>query len=308
MDEIPMMETPPSSLSKFFSDLFYRFNHGDTPPSPVDYSNIHAIENPRLTGLDFDLHPGPIKDAIHDSKTLHRFLFVYIYENANPQSPAMDSLFRSPLIARVIHARYLFYAASVTTSDGYSIAIGSKFTELPLFLLLRPNGETVRDCRLFASHQGRIDEASIVAMLTAGGAQEQVQEEEGDGIRADQDRAFMEAEAEDVRREEQRVREIEEAEGERDRVEREFAELPELAATDPDVIVCKFKFGDGLEKVKVFQRTGPTAMLHVFVRRFRYPEEFVLRAGFPMREIPDGGDAIADLFHERSVVIYVAGV
>jgi hypothetical protein len=126
-------------------------------------------------------------------------------------------------------------------------------------------------------------------------------------FRSQQDQEYIEAEIEDTRNTEERIREesVQEVDPERESVEREFLGLPELEPSDSEVLICKFKFPDSSEKVKVLPLSGTTAMFYVFVRKFQYPEEFVLKTGFPMLEIPDDETTLAELFRERSVVIHV---
>jgi hypothetical protein len=244
-----------------------------------------------------------VKDAIHDAKNLRKFLLVYVFCNDNPLCQSMDSLYKSTAISRIISSRYIFYPTSSTTWDGYSIATGFSFTALPLFLFLRPTGETVNDCQLFADLRGAVSEETLLATLSVA-----VPPAAADPIRDAQDREFLEAEAADARRTQElfQAQTTEtQAVDERERIEREFAALPELAASDRDVLICKFKFPDNTEKVRVFRREGSVAMLYAFVRYFRFPEEFVLRTQFPMLEIPDDGSTIADIFRETSIVIHV---
>jgi hypothetical protein len=81
-------------------------------------------------------------------------------------------------------------------------------------------------------------------------------------LREAQDREFRETELEDTRLAERHSStpprdhaEVEaNAEGERDRTQSEFAELAVLAPTDPEVVLCRFKFRDRTEKVPLFER------------------------------------------------------
>jgi hypothetical protein len=296
-----MLDAAPSTLLSLFSRLAYRFQHGDTHPSPVDFSGRHDLDDIRFAGLNFDVHPGPIKDAIHDAKMLHRSLFVYIYCNDNPVCRATDGIFSSRAVASAIARGYVFYPAPVTTADGYAIATGAKFRVLPLILLFRPTGETIVDCRLFANHQGHITKDVLLASLSLAAPPPHA----GDAFREAQDREFREVEVESQREAQRMEDERRRQEAARHRVEDEFAALPRLTPADVGIVIFKFKFPDNSEQVKVLPVAGGTRMLHAFVRKFVYPREFGLRTGFPLMDVPDDDTAIGELFRQRNVLVHV---
>jgi hypothetical protein len=184
-----------------------------------------------------------------------------------------------------------------------------KVTKLPLFLLAVPQGDSLKTCVANSIFQGEVTESALVAALeTIRGPPPPA-----DPIREEQDQYFLEALQDDIRRNEER--QIEErrrqeqssrAADEKERIEREFAELPDLSPADRFAVSVKFKFDDNSEKVKVFPRTGPVSMLYVFVRKYEYPRSFVLKTGFPTAVLPECDAALEEFFRERSVLVHVA--
>jgi hypothetical protein len=249
-----------------------------------------------------------MKDAISDAKSLHRSLFVYVFCNENPVSNAMDKLFQSPGVARLIASKCIFYPISATTADGYSAITGCKFTSLPLFLLVIPHGDSLKACRVSWVFQGDIAESGLIAALESirGPAPRE------DPIRAEQDRYFLEAVQDDVQRIEEREWEEQQQEliaeredAEKERIEREFAALPILSPSQEDVLCVKFHFENNSEKMWVFPRSGSLSMLYIFARKFEYPRTFALKSGFPIAIVPDDETKLNEVFRERNVLIHV---
>jgi hypothetical protein len=158
---------------------------------------------------------------------------------------------------------------------------------MPMELIHALTSANLSERSPFAADSGRIRED--VSVVSLGFARPPAGEEEG--VHQAQNREFREAELEDSRRTEKRSSaappdgaEVEaDAEGERDRIERGFAELRALAPTDPEVVVCTFKIRDHTEKVVMFPRSE--------IRNARYFRAVVHLAARVSAQgrVPDGG-------------------
>jgi hypothetical protein len=307
MDEGALMERASFTFSGLLSRLLYRFNYGDTPPSPADYSNFRATENPRLSSLPFAAHPGPLKDAIADARSLKRSLLVYVYCADNPVCAMTDVLFQSAHVAEHMASKFILYATPATVAEGWALITGASFKSLPMFLFVKPTGDTLATCQIFITHQGAVSEDILVSSLESAAPSPM-----GDPVRAEQDRQFLEA----VRQEEEHAEEaaatdemraIEAAvqDSEKDQVEREFHELPDLQSTDPDTCRVKFQFLDNSQRIRVFPRQGPVRMLFAFVRYYQFPNAFALEAGYPRKQIKEDEGTIEEACGGRQVQIYV---
>jgi hypothetical protein len=295
MQEVSPMEHPPFSFSGLLSRLLYRFNYGDTPSSPADSSTFR-------TG-PFASHPGPLKDAISDARSLNRSLLVYVYCADNPASAATDVLFQSAPIAEHLASKFVLYATPATVADGWAVVTGAKFTALPMFLFVKPAGDTLATSQIFITHEGPVSEEILLSLMEST-----VMPPVGDHVRAEQDRQFLEA----VRQDEEAAAAIESTaeieEGERDRVEREFSELPDLQPTDPEACRVRFRFLDNSQRIRVFPRHGPVAMLFTFARYYQFPNAFALETGYPRKQIREDEGTIEEACGGRQVQIYVVDV
>ena len=293
MDEEPMLAASPSPILTFFRKVMHRFTFGDTPFS--DFGQMREPENPNFIGLNFDLHPGPVAEAITDAKNLQKLLCIYVYCVDNPTSNRVDKLFKRSPVAAKISSNFVFYAAPITSSDGYRVAVGSKFEELPLLTVVNPSGNTLSECPVLSKNEGLIDEDGLVSILSA----EFRHESETDRIRAEQDAQYHEAELEMQRREAQ----------EPDIVEIPppdlFSQLPELSASDENTCTVKFHFPDNVERTKVFSKDGNISMLFTFARHFVGENTIHLYTGFPMKEFTENDGAIKQVCDNAQFLVYV---
>jgi hypothetical protein len=284
----------PFTFSGFARRLFHRFRFGET--SPGDYSHLYSIDNPRFRDLPFDSHFGPLSHSFQDAKTHHKTLFLYVYCLENPHCASAESLFRRPDISAQIGAHYLFCPLSITTADGYSVAIGVKFRALPLLLLVRPTGRGVQDSSIFLNHQGALSDATLLSSLG-------LERGHADPVAAAQDAEFARAvEADVIRRE--RDADVAAAAQERARTGADFANLPELAPSDHDVCTIRVHLPNDGQQMRVFPRSGPIAMLFAFANHFAAPRRVALYAGHPLRRIEDLEAPIGSICPAQQFVVY----
>jgi hypothetical protein len=289
------MERSPFSFSGLLSRLLYHFNYGDTPSSPLDYPNV---ENPRLERVPFPLHPGPLREAISNAKELHKPLLLYVFCLDNPDCAEVDLLFQSPAVVQEISTKFVFFAASSTTADGWSIITGTKFKRLPLIIFVRPTGDALSHGQVFLNHQGEISEEVLLSSMAAVAAPP------GDPLRAAQEREFQEALDEEQRRAAATAAESDA----RARVDREFAELAQLQPGEADGCPVKFHFPDSSQRVFVFPPQAPVALMFRYVRYFLFPREFALETGFPRSRVADDDGTIERALGGRYVQVYVIEV
>jgi hypothetical protein len=281
------------TLPGFVRRLFHRFSFGD---AFSDYSHLPSIENPRLRDLPFEPFFGSVAQALPEARLRHKTLFIYIYCVDNPLCASTEALFRVPAIAQQISANYLFCPLSITASDGYSIATGAKFRRLPLLLLVRPTGESVRESTVFVNLQGPITESGLMASLGI---------EQGRAAPAGPDRAV---EFEPALPDEgpDSIPEPPRANGVGARMALDFAALPDLAPTDPDTCTVRFHLPNNAQVVRTFPRSAPARLLFAFAEHFVAPTPVALYAGVPPLRIENEEAPIGSLSPSTYFVVYTA--
>lgn len=289
----------------FLKRVIHKFLYGDT--ESIEYTHQHANAQFPNLDLEFDLHPGPLKDALTDAKTLGKRLCIYIYCADNPLSVQTDRLLENPMVSERIASDFIFYPTSVTSADGYSIAVGAKFREIPMFLVVTPNGDSFDQITINRCLQGEISLQSLLMSLsTTGNNQENTNASVTDPIVQEQNEEYRNAEHEIEQREAREAREVRERETEQAEVERRFRELPELPHGTDNSCVVKFRFDNRPEEVKVFYRDTAVSSLFDFVRHFAFPRQFSLfMSGSPMVQLEDSDELIGNLNQGASFVVVV---
>jgi hypothetical protein len=284
MTEDPLL--PWRSIKGFLHSLLFRFHFGDTP------LQSDQIDNLNLTSLGFDVHPGPIKDAISDAQVLRKLLFVYVYCLDSPDCSANDSLFQIPGISQQIASKCIFYGTPSTSSDGYSAITGASFKSLPMCFLVQPRGPSLSKCALLGSLEGALDESSLTSLLGIGPP--------ANPVESDPEETAAESETD--------VPATEEPDRERERIDREYESLAEVGTDDPAACGVNFHFPDNAERFKLFRKSDPASDLFVFARRFQYPKRFSMVSGFPSQAVPDGDSTIEALGFGTQFVVHVVDI
>lgn len=287
----------------FLKTLVHRFFYGDTAMP----SNSRHHDNPNFRDLGFDLHPGPLSDAYLDAQTLGKRLLVYIYCVDNPVSMKTDELLRNPTISEKIASDYIFYPTPVTSVDGYSLAVGSSFTEIPIFGVVNPTENTAHDWTAVSIVPG----SSLTAerlMITLSSDRETATRptQAEDTVVVEQNQDFHEAETEMEQREQTETTGAETQDLEKEEVEHLFAQLPEIEAGTENSCVVKFRFDNGTEQIKVFYKNASISSMFTFVRHFAFPRNFLLFApGCPMLKLEDSEAPIESLRYGNNFVVVV---
>ncbi|KAH0788714.1 FAS-associated factor 2 [Histomonas meleagridis] len=273
----------------------------------MPYNNQENLHHQLQFTFPFDSHPGPLKDAITDAKNLNRSLFIFIYFADNPNTNHVVKILQKESIANEIHSNFIFIPLDVSYPEGWHSACELEFTEIPTIIILRPNGTTLSDSRVFAILEGRIDESDLLSSIQIENNQrtqdaaiiQQQNEEFNDAVQQDQEVTREEAE------EEQRARkQIEDEEEQRKKVEKEFEELPETNDST-DIATIRFQFPDNINRIHKFPRDQKIDLLFVFVRKFMFPKKFILKTGFPQFRIEENGKLISEVCHEKNFIVHV---
>lgn len=289
------------SFSNLFKSFMYHFRFGDTTS---DYVRPGYSENPRLTDLSFECHPGPINTVVEDAINLHKSIFLYIYFIDNDICQKTDELFRIPTISAEIQRSFIFYSASVTSSDGYSLATHFKFKKLPLIALIRPRGRSFDESSVFLSHEGFITETSLISYIS-------LEHPEDANIIQNQDQEFLAAVAE-AEQNNLRIQEIENQaredeirqENMKKQIEEEFNQLP-VVQQNEQCYTIKFHFPDNFERTHSFPINGTIKMIFIFVRYYLFPSDFTLQCGYPLSEINESENLIETISKSKQFVIFI---
>lgn len=92
-------------------------------------------------------------------------------------------------------------------------------------------------------------------------------------------------------------------------IEREFLAIP-VPPDQAEAVAIRFQFPDNSSLTRRFFQNGPIHWLFIFVRKFVFPQEFVLLTGFPLTQIAENESPINSIGCDRSFVItieYVEG-
>ena len=310
MDEQTLITGQNLSISTFFKRLIHRFEFGNAP-FEHDLLDVHP-DFSSSWGLPYDSHPGPISEAITDAKNLHRSLFVFIYCKDNALTQRTINILSQRSVSDEIQRSFLFLPLDVSTPEGLVVANSLNFHRLPLIALVRPRGDTLSHSQIFVKHEGKIGESVLLSYIRIE-HHEEVDHREAEVrniVVEDQDHEYQEA----LRREQERLRQIalhEEEEEMKDElneviklsIDDAFDALPPPPTTGERATV-KFMFPDG-NQTRSFPRDGPVSMLFTFARKFVYPKEFIIKAGFPPVEIKETEEPISRVIKDKQFIAYV---
>lgn len=291
----------------FLKKLKHRFQYGNLP-SDNGYQDVHN-DFSASWGFQYDSHPGPIEEALVDAKNLNRSLFIFIYCRENLITQPVINVLSSDSVSQEMQRSFLFLPLDITTPDGINVANMLKFHSLPLIALVRPRGTSLAQSQIFVQHEGLIGETVLLSYI-------RIEHNETENAQAtvvnDQDAAYqraLEREQERIRQEElhQEEEELQEETNKvlQQTVDEAFASLPSPPTTG-DRVTVKFQFPNAnSNQTRAFPRDGPTSMLFTFARKFVFPEEFVIKAGFPLIEIEESETPISQAIPEKHFVCYV---
>ena len=303
MDQQNLVEQAPFSISTFLQSIAHRFLNGNGnlggsySSVPNDFSSSW--------GLTYDSHPGPINDALDDAKNLNRSLFIFIYCKENALTQRTIATLSSQAVAEEMRRSFIFLPLDVTTLEGLTVANALEFHSLPLIALVRPHGQSLEESQIFVKHEGKIGESILLSYIRVERHEEQVVVENQDEEYQEALHAEQERQREIQSREEEEERKEEEAKALEESVNEAFDHLPPPPTDPSNKATIKFQFPDNNNQIRAFPRDGPTSMLFVFARKFVFPKNFVLRAGFPPKELEENEKPLAETCKDKQFICYV---
>ena len=311
------MVDEPLTIWNFFPRLWHRFSFGNYP-SP--FNSLHQFN------FSFDSHPGPIDDAIHDARSNSKSLFVFIYSCDNPLTNKIVNLLRLSQISQEISSNFVFYPVDVSWPEGWTLANSLLFTKIPLIALIRPRRNSLAESQIFVKHEGDISEATLLSYIhvEVNTDQQIIQQQNRDFEEALHHEENLETQNNNTSNSPQNLNNNEnnhesnndnnnENNNEntlnnlnslsKEKIDEEFNNLPHVERNNGKNV--RFIFPDGTPRTQSFPNDGTVHMFFVFVRKFLFPDNFILLAGFPQQEIVDSDEILSNAFSERQFIVYI---
>ena len=293
------MELIPDSQPEggFFKRLMHRFTNGCAPMNGDTTCPFNFA---------FDVHPGPMSQAIADAQVLHQSIFLFIYSLDNPATRSVVSLLQRRQVADEVRS-FMFVALDVMCPEGWRAAAELEFQEMPLIALVRPRGNTLRESRIYVRFEGVFSESALISSMriemNARTPDAEIVREQDDAF----DRVVREAQ-ENERREEAAQEEAQRAAADIERgrtdVDSAYERLMQLEQSG-NMATIRFQFPDNQTRTQKFDRSGPVRNLFVFARKFMYPTPFTLMTGFPKRVIEERDGSLEEQCSEKQFIVYV---
>lgn len=296
MDRFSFFHESYQRFFQLFKTLHSKFTDGD--------SNLSITHQ-----FPFDTHPGPLNQTIVDAIHQHKSVFVYVFTNDRSLEVQSVTLFENQTVIQSIRNSYLFLPLLVTSSEGFRVANFFSYTKLPVIAIIRPDGNSIEDSRIYAQYEGNIDESTLLSTISIERMNNR--NNQGNPLINEQNLEYQRAEVEETQRvdrerEEERRRAQEEAE----RIEMEknvhidFENLP-VPRENEIPITVKFQFPNGSFKTRQFPQDSPLSYLFIFVRKFLYPNQFSLVTGFPSIVLQDSSQLISEVVQSRQFVVLI---
>ena len=303
MSDEEMLAAAQSPFVTFFETLRRRYFFGGTPAPP---SAMSEPDNPNLANLDFDVHPGGPFLAFSDATNQNKPIMIYIYCVDNSVSNRMDNIFRRPAVAAKIASDFVFYAASVTSNDGFELAQSFGFGMIP-YLFIGSAAAWRDDTAQGNFIEGEFDEEMLLSIMDSVLARMRNRPQEAAPEEEEEVRQEVSDEFRQLSQEVWGRVSLEEAQQEVPLHVRQFEALPELSASDANVCTVRFHFPDNVERTRVFPRDGSVDMLFAFARYFVEGRAVRLysRVGLAMRELTEGDGVISQVSSDAQFIVYV---
>ena len=309
MDQQTLDESLWSNIKLFFQRIVHKFFFGNTP-FPGDY--LSAVSDFSSSwGLPYDSHPGPVADAIADAKNLNKSLFIFIYCRENTLTQRTIAILSSPSISQQMQRNYIFLPLDFSTVEGHKVR-ELEVAPLPIIALVRPRGNSLHDSQIFFQHGGKITAYDLQCCMTMQNENDQNDQTENQRIIDNQDEEYERAVADeeqrqrDIERQEEERRQLQEQEEKKQmEIEQAFNNLPQAPNEPENKVTVKFQMPNNEHQIRSFPRDGSTSMLFIFVRHFVYPNRFILRVGFPPKEIEESDVPLSETISDRQFICYV---
>lgn len=333
MDEQNLIETRIFSIKRVFRSIIHRFKNGNAPESD---NVFQSLDFSTTWGLPYDSHPGPLKQTIEDAKTLNKSIIIFVYCRDSAVTPVIVNILGRETVSYEIQENMLFLPIDVTSPEGFLLATRMNFHELPLFLIVRPNGTSLTESHVFATFQGSISEANLLSYLRResssrpspnnnthsntqddsninnistsninmmSGQEVVMQRDEIDDaydrlLHEEYLRQHMEEEERNNQRFQEEVLQIQELS-----IQQAFDSLPPPPMPNEDRVNIKFQLGN-ITQIRAFRKESSCSDIYVFARKFMFPNDFVLKTGYPTREIPDNNSIISNVVNEKQFILH----
>ena len=302
-DQQHLLEESEFTFRGFFSKLLHHFWYGGDTVDRRNprYSNPLDLPFHRFS-FPLEYHTGPISDAVSDSLSLSRSLFVYIYCRDNSDTIRVNELLSRPQISDAISSFYVFYPVEATSPEGWRLLTELFFFQaLPLLALVRPRGNSLQQSQVFVKHEGVIGETALLSYLTME------HQHNGAAIIAQQDEEFRRA-VEEAEANQQTAEQIQRQamldDQQRERTVREEYDAIPIPQTGQGIMI-KFLFPDGVARTREFPQNGTVRMIFAFVRNFESPHQFAIFAGFPTRQIEESDSPISSICTDRQFIVHI---
>ena len=288
-------------IAQFLRVLRHRYCFGSLPVPETDQLLRPGCS---LFNFPFRSHSGPLDDVISDASHARLNVLVYVYCKENVTTYEVNRVLCSPSVAAEIEQGFMFYAADVTEPDGWAIAHRSKFHVMPMLILVQTCSAAAR-ARVFAKIEGSIGEAGLLSYLTmirGNGDLDLIQQQDEEFRMAVTEAAENEMRVMEL---EAMARDEQTNEDERRRqVEREFMNITR-AKDKSEAVTIRFMFPNIGAQTRVFCESAPTTQVFAFARKFVFPNEFVLKTGFPLVDIVESDDPIRSISSDRQFIVHV---
>ena len=285
-------------MSQFFKRLIHKYRYGSLPFSGGE----QPLTSRCPFSFPFNCHPGPVDQAISDAVNIHAHVLIYVYCRENTQTYEMNQVLSLPSVASTISKDFIFCVADVCEPEGWKMAHRSKFHTLPLLVMLQTRGQHTS---VFVKMEGLVGETALLSYMTmirGTGASAIIQQQDEEF-----NLALAEAEANNLRiaeiealAEQTRVKE----EDRRRQVERDFMNITR-ARDKSEAVTIRFMFPHIGAQTRVFRDSAPITEVFAFARKFVFPKDFLLKTGFPMKDIVEGDDPIGTISNDRQFVVHV---
>lgn len=311
MNEQAFYVEPPMTFRNFLPRIWHHIVNGSSPylTSPGSI----AIN----FGLDFDSHPGPIDEVICNAKENHKSVFLFIFSKNNPFCSQFVEILRQPQISEIFRDNFVFYPVDIAYPDGWRLANYFKFTQVPVFSIIRPQGSTFGESHVFLKHQGEITEEDLRSYIAMEvNANQNIREEpnntednhneENPPINDNIENQLDPSPIPDTQNIETDDGNLTSSNNDvmQEQINQEFDNLPQIN-DETKCFTVRFIFPNDSPKTHKFPIDGNIHMFFIFVRKFLFPKSFTLFTGFPQQEITDSMQNLSDIFSDSQFIVYV---
>ncbi|KAG1692961.1 FAS-associated factor 2-B [Nymphon striatum] len=315
----------------YFTSLPFRFIFSSFLNISVFIFNLFRVTDPTIEVVSFiqsynekygSRHPvfyqGTYSQALNDAKRELKFLLVYLHsdDHQHTQDFCLNTLANQSIID-FVNVNLLFWACSVTTTEGYRVSQALREGTYPFMavIVLRQNKMTI-----VARLSGSISPDELISELTNVMAdnesslvvaradreerslnqtlRRQQDEAYEESLKADQEkeRKKREEKLQQEQAEEMKIREIKEKLQAKEELRKRKIDLieqipAEPAENDPDAVRIMIKLPNGARLDRRFLKSHPLKFLYYFIFcHDQSPDNFEVVTNFPRKVLPCSPD------------------